>query len=165
MKYRRHIGAAIVLIAVTAVGGLIIQEPLMAQVRAALVRDADNPDLAPFRGGANFALTTLNTQQLLTTVPAGKRLVIDYISYWTFGPNGDELVFAALRAGQFGPLQVLLEINPPHASASSGLNIQDGTQAVRAYFEAGEEVWVSASHNTGVTRQFEVRVHGHYVTP
>jgi hypothetical protein len=59
---------------------------------------------------------------------------------------------------------VLLEINRPHISATTSLNIQDGSQPVSVYFEAGEEVWVSASHNTGNSRQFEMRVHGHYVT-
>jgi hypothetical protein len=164
MKSAKLIGAAAVLLAVTAVGVLIVQEPLMAQVRAALVRDADNPALAPFRGGVNFPLTAINTQRLLTTVPAGRRLVIEHISYWTFGPFGNELIFAALRAGEFGDNQVLLEVNRPHVSAASGIGIQDGSQPARVYFEPGEAVWVSASQNTVASRSIEVRVQGYYVT-
>ncbi len=135
-------------------------------ITATLVRNIDNPDAAPFSGQVDYDFTFINDQRLLTTVPAGKRLVIDHVSYWSGGATGDQLVFAALRNGQFGPLALVLQINPPHPSAlSSTHTIQDGSQPVKAYFEAGQEVWVTASHNTNASRSFFLTVSGHYVTP
>ena len=145
-------------------GGALAQ-PVMAQVRAALVRDVDTPSLSPVRLAASYDLNSLNDQRLLTTVPAGKRLVIEYVSYWAYAATGTQIVFGALRNGQFGPLSVILEIHPAHTSAATGLFIQDGSQPVKAYFEAGEEVWVSASKSAGGLAHVEVFVQGHLITP
>ena len=139
--------------------------PAHAQTRAALVRDVDNPVLTPFKARVSFNLAALNDQRLLTTVPAGKRLVIEHVSYWFFGDTGFSLVFAALRTGQFGPMAEILEINPPHASATSSFTIQDASMMVKTYFEAGEEVWVTATKNGGSSGGFEIIVTGHLVTP
>lgn len=168
MKNWKHY-AVIVMVLITAaiILGGVFAEPVWAQVRPALVRDIDTPALAPFTASVDYTLCCLNDQRLLTTVPAGKRLVIDHISYYSAGEaaGGDELIFGALRNGQFGPLMVILEIHPPHASATSSFTIQDGSQPVKAYFEAGQEVWVSASHNTGGARSLQMRVTGHFITP
>jgi hypothetical protein len=160
---RFGIGAAFVTVA--AIMGSMLAEPVWAQVRAALVRDVDSPALAPVTLRADFTFTALNNQALLTTVPAGKRLVIDHATYNSAGATSDELIFLAVRSPQFGPIRLYLEINGPHVSASSGFTIQDGSQPVKAYFEAGEEVWLTASHNTGGARTLSVVLAGHYVTP
>ncbi|HWR17212.1 MAG TPA: hypothetical protein VN577_20455 [Terriglobales bacterium] len=143
----------------------IFTQPAMAQIRPAMVRDVDTPALTPFFATVDYYFNTLNDQRLLTTVPAGKRLVIEYISYWSAGPIGDQLVFATLRRAQYGTLMVMMQINPPHPSADSSYTIQDGSQMVKAYFEAGDQVWVSASHNTNGYRDFNISVFGYYVTP
>lgn len=137
----------------------------VTQIRAALVRDIDTPSLAPFRAAVDYQLSYLNDQRLLTTVPAGKRLVIEYISYWSGGATGDQMVYGSLRNGQYGPEMVMLEIHPPHASADSAFTIQDGSQPMKAYFEAGEQVWVSVSHNTSGFRDIRLQAFGHYITP
>src|SRR5258708_30270651 len=69
----------VILIASTLLIG-VFAKPVWAQVRAALVRDVDNPALAPFSGTVRFSFSGLNTQALLTTVPAGKRLVVEHVS-------------------------------------------------------------------------------------
>lgn len=152
-----------VLIACVALAG-VFAKPVWAQVRAALIRDADNPALAPFMGVAEYDFTTLNTQALLVTVPAGKRLVIESVSYVSGGSSTNQLVYAALRSGQFGPVGLVLPINAPHVSVTTGLTLQDGSLLARAYFEAGQDVWVSASY-TGGSRTFEIHVAGYYITP
>lgn len=129
-----------------------------------VVTSADNPALSPVTLRASFNFTALNNQALLTTVPAGKRLVIDYVSYYSGGSSAGELVFLSLRNGEFGPLLMIAEINPPHASASAGLTIQDGSQPAKAYFEAGQEVWFTASRSSGDVRTIDAIVVGHYVT-
>ena len=157
------------LIVVTVLGlfGILastVAQPLWAQVRAALVRDIDTPALAPFQGEANMIFSTLNTQQLLTTVPAGKRLVVEHVSFLYGGNSGAQLVFLGLRKGQFGNTELYTQIQPPHASITPGISIQDGSEPVKAYFEAGDEVWVSASY-TGGSANIDVQVSGYYVTP
>ena len=121
------------------------------------------PALTPFRGSVSVTVNFINAQQLLTTVPAGQRLVLQHISYWTFGPDSDELVFGSLRNGQFGPNAVMLPINPPHRSATPGLSIQDYSSPVTAYFEPGEEVWVSVSKSGGPNRTFEGQFSGYFI--
>ncbi len=88
MKNRKLQLAAIpfVLVASTLLIG-VFAKPVWAQVRAALVRDADNPALAPFSGVVGFSFNALNTQGLLTTVPAGKRLVVENVSYVSGGSS------------------------------------------------------------------------------
>ena len=140
-------------------------EPVVAEMRSLLVRDTDNPALAPFRWSEDVGLDFINTQRLVTTVPAGQRLVIQHVSYWTFGPNTDQVVYAALRNGQLGPNTLNLEINPPHISASGALSIQDGSTPVTVYYDENEEVWLSVSKSGGPGRQFSVQLHGYFVTP
>jgi hypothetical protein len=164
-RAKKYLSVSAVLILTAAIVAAIFAKPVVAQVRAALVRDIDAPALAPFRASVDFNLAALNDQRLLTTVPAGKRLVIEYISYWSYGPTSDQLVFGTLRTGQFGPFAHIIQINPPHASATSTLFIQDASLPVKLYFEPGDEVWVSVSHNTGGSRQFQMFVNGYYVTP
>jgi len=63
---------------VLAVVGKFYAKPVMAQIRATLTQDVDQPARAPFQVSVpvnvnNFTLTNI-------PIPAGKRLVIDYIS-------------------------------------------------------------------------------------
>lgn len=165
MKHLKGFVVIAVLLVAGSVVGAMFTTPVLAQVRAALVRDVDTPSLSPFRAGLSFGFTSINEQRLLTTVPAGKRLVIEHVSYWGYLPTGKSFVFAALRTGQVGPLAVILEIHPPHESATPEFTIQDGSFPVKAYFDAGDEVWISASKNGGAGGNFEVRVQGHLITP
>lgn len=160
---RLGIGAATLTLFAIVAG--MAAEPVWAQVRAAMVRDVDAPALAPVSLRANFTFTAINNQALLTTVPAGKRLVIDNIAYSSAGANTGQLVFVSLRNGEFGPLMTIAPVNPPHASASSSLTLQDASIPTTVYFEAGQEVWLSASRSNGNPRTFEAFITGHYVTP
>ncbi len=165
-RLKTNLAVSVVLILTAAVLAGIFAKPVWAQVRAALVRDVDNPALAPFRADVNFSFLAIGDQFFLTTVPTGKRLVIEHISYGTSGPTSEQLIFAALRTGQFGPVRERLEIHPVHASADSGFFLQDASLPVKLYFEPGEEIWVAVSKSAGfATRQFEIHAEGYYVTP
>ena len=166
MKGLRIKGVAAVLIA----GGVLLASgsgiaQTIAQVRAALVRNIDTPALAPFRANVTVGFTFINEQRLVTTVPAGKRLVIQHVSYWAFGSNTGQVIFGSLRNGEFGPNNVLFQINPPHVSAAPDLNIQEASIPVTTYFEAGEQVWLSVSRSSGGGRTFECQITGYFVTP
>ena len=159
---RLGVGAAV--LSVVAILGNMAVEPVLAQVRAALVRDVDAPALAPVTLRRELNFTAVNNQALLTTVPAGKRLVIDHVSYFSAGQTIGELIFLGLRIGEFGPNVLYAEINRPHVSADSNLNIQDGSHPAKAYFEAGQEVWLTASRNNSSFRSVSVVFTGYYVT-
>lgn len=163
-NWMARLGLAAAVLSVVAIVGSMAVEPVWAQVRAALVRDVDAPALAPVTLRREFSFTTINNQFLLTTVPAGKRLVIDHVNYFSGGVNTGELVFLGLRTAEFGPIVLYAEINRPHVSASSGLTIQDGSHPAKAYFEAGQEVWLSASRSTGADRTLSAVFTGYYVT-
>jgi hypothetical protein len=150
-------------LALTLVAGSVAPTAI-AQVRAALVRDADNPALQPFRGIVGYTLNTLNEQRLITTVPAGKRLVIEHISWIATNTAGQQIIFAGLRNSQFGTFIEHLKINPPHLSATSSLTLQEGSEDVKVYYEPGEEVWISASKNAGNFSEIHVNLHGYFVT-
>jgi len=66
-------------LALAAVLGHFYAKPLMAQVRAALVQDVDQPARAPFQATVNLTLNNFNFTPV--TIPPGKRLVIDQVSY------------------------------------------------------------------------------------
>jgi hypothetical protein len=167
---KRHGGTSLhavflVLAMVMVVG--FLSTSAFAQTRPALVRDVDTPALKPFRAATSLSVDQyLNEQVLVTTVPAGQRLVIETIS-WSAGVMGDgQLIFGGLRSGQFGPVYCYLPINPRHASAGgNGVYLQDGSVSVKLYFEAGEQVWFTASRQNNVSVYVDVAVQGYFVTP
>jgi hypothetical protein len=160
----KYLALAMTGLSIVVMLGLATPREAIAQSRAALVRDVDTPALQPFRAQAAVSLVALNTQQLVTTVPAGKRLVIEYISWNATNAGSAQIVFAALRSGQFGAVQQNFQIAAPHVSVTSGLTLQDGSMPVRVYFEAGEEVWASVSgNNTG--SNLSMQLQGYIITP
>jgi hypothetical protein len=126
------------------------------------------PGLQPFRATSEFTINALNSQKLVTTVPAGNRLVIENLSWSVGAANDIQMVFGALRNGRLGPLVALLEIHPPHPSGSVGFRIQDGSQPTRLYFEPGEEVWVSVTKSdasaTGDNPSLIFAVSGYFIS-
>ena len=144
----------------------VVSPGAIAQVRAALVRDVDNPALQPFRGNLGYTLNSINQQALVTTVPAGKRLVIEHISWIGTGSpgSGTQIIFGSLRTSEFGAIVEHLQINPPHLSATSSLSLQDGSQSGPVYFEPGEEVWLSVSKSNGGFADIRVNLYGYYIT-
>jgi hypothetical protein len=65
-------------LALIAVLGKFYAKPLMAQARAALVQDVDQPARAPFQATVPININNFNFTNV--PVPTGKRLVVDYIS-------------------------------------------------------------------------------------
>lgn len=128
------------------------------------VRNVDVPMPQPFMLLRQLTLQSINTQQFFVTVPPGKRLVIEHVSWWAGVPVGNEIIFAGLRKQEFGPMAGFLQINPPHASADSSFLIQDGAQPTRWYFEAGDDIWMSVSSKTGAANtQIQVVIAGYFV--
>jgi hypothetical protein len=98
------LAAALLLLAVV---GKFYAQPVMAQVRAALVQDVDQPARAPFQ--ATVPININNFTYTSVPIPAGKRLVIDYVS----------LSGAAQTSGAY--VQPIIILNSAVAGSSSAL--------------------------------------------
>ena len=74
-KTLTHLASALLLTA----AGTLCAAPAKAQVKAALVQNVDEPARAPFQASVTLSWTGTNFASI--AIPAGKRLVIDYVSF------------------------------------------------------------------------------------
>jgi hypothetical protein len=103
--------------------------PVIAQVRASLVIDADQParQAVTIRKGSSFS-----TYDQIYTVPAGKKLVLEHMNCSTFGSDSYFGIFE-------GPLSFAnLLYSLPEESYSGGVHIFDAQ--TRLYFESGADI-------------------------
>jgi hypothetical protein len=148
-------------LALLAVVGKFYAPPLMAQVRAALVQDVDQPARAPFQVTVpvninNFTFTPV-------PIPSGKRLVIDYIS----------LEGAAQTAGAYvQPIVILSSTVAGSPAASYYLQPSQSSVAPGQYYSNGpatiyaDSLSVSPAFSgyTPTFLSFNVVISGHLVS-
>jgi hypothetical protein len=158
------------LVAGVIVSGILTDSPSLAQVRAALVRDTDNPALQPAR--ILISLTDHATGFAVAEaapVPAGKRLVIEsaMVILQSFGANDPQFdrVYAIwLGTSTSGYLATL---DPSHNDTifPEFPSYVGYTRPLQLYMNPGEvprlEVWSIGGSNDKFTN---VYLHGHYVT-
>lgn len=89
-------------LALLAVLGKFYAAPAFAQVRAALVQDVDQPARQPFQYTVSQSLS--NFSYTSVPIPAGKRLIVDFIavSGAAISPDGPIQAITLLQAGQTG---------------------------------------------------------------
>jgi hypothetical protein len=170
MKRRHDFFRAVSLVSSTlllAVGfiGVLTTGEAMAVTRPAIVRDADNGALEPFRVRIEIAISSLTQSVDLVTVPAGKRLVIEHVSWSASVPTGQQIIFAGLN-DQNGNMIAFLNIPVPIVSLSPSFQVQTSSESVKIYLNPGEVVRFSSSITSyqPVTPNLQVVVHGYYVT-
>lgn len=147
---------------VLAIVGKFYAKPVMAQVRAALTQDVDQPARAPFQ--ASITVNVNNFTSSSVTIPAGKRLVIDYISL-----NG-----AAQTSGAYiQPIVVVTSgvAGNPNVSYYFGPN-QSTTDAGQYYASYPTTIYADTLSVSpafaGYTPTFDtfvVNISGHLITP
>lgn len=131
--------------AVTALGAALTAPPAFAQTRPALVRDADNPALQPFRALINVNLGASETIKVVDgpTVPAGKRLVIENVSMWIFtSASADIATGVWLTVPGSSPATFFLA-DPTSAERkllAGGGSVTAYNRQVRLYYNAGEVI-------------------------
>lgn len=145
-----------------AVLGKFYAKPVLAQVRAALVQDVDQPARAPFQVAVpininNFTFTPVS-------IPTGKRLVIDYIS--TDG--------AAQTAGSYiQPIIILSSVVAGGSAAMYYIAPSQSTTAPGQYYHTETakiyadslEVSPAFAGFTPTFMAFNVVISGHLITP
>lgn len=159
--------AALLLAAGTFLGG-ILAEPVWAQVRAALVKDVDNPSRQPFAADSNvtnFGTGAIDVSDPLLTVPAGKRAVIEHLSCINFLEAGNNFVRMELRYRLGGILQTHQFVHTRVGVSFIGtVDIWSFSQPIRAYADPSTEISIYALRRlTSGSGGIECQISGHYV--
>jgi hypothetical protein len=181
-------------LALLAVLGRYGAQPLLAQVRAALVSDVDNPargfvQFSRFVGPPQTTFTHDWNQDLQYTVPAGRRLVVDNISAISFAlfsnqvttpfllvignntadcnPNTLGGAFDRVIIGDRSAVALPLIFNGVDTSASPNSNSYGNSMRVQAYADSGQCLGGRFTTSTSMTfpTALSVTVSGHLVTP
>jgi hypothetical protein len=115
----------------------------------------------------------------LYTVPAGKRLIVDQVSYYVthdIGVSTDELIYGLDNSAgdyMFWPSARTVYIHHPTSVTRSTVNgygnspveIADGTQSIQLVFEAGETFSAQYTHSSNSNWVQTFMFQGHLITP
>jgi hypothetical protein len=156
--------------ALLVMAGAVTTVPAIAQaVRAALVRDVDNPALDPVRTPLIVSLQPNEGLKVVDglIVPAGKRLVIENASVWTFTSGADRITGVWLRPKINSQLvYILLDPAANEFRQILGNNtVAAYNRPLKVYFNPGEQLTaeVYADGNSNV-KSANIYLQGHYVT-
>jgi hypothetical protein len=123
---RTRIAAAAAVAGAVGILGTLPSNPLVAQVRAALVRDVDQP------ARQNVVIrrfTSTSIFESFYTVPAGKRFVLEHMNCTSL----DDELFAGIFVGSLQHQNIVYSV--PVVSTSVGVLVADGD--TRIYFDPG----------------------------
>ena len=135
-------------LALMAVFGKFYAVPLIAQVRAALIKNVDEKGRVPYMQQAFLNCSTSNNLcdiSFATPVPASKRLVIENVNANIFSPNGINNVSISTHPVQ-GTMTYVL---PAHVTSNATLF--DVNERILTYFEAGDAPFFRVALGTGGT--------------
>jgi hypothetical protein len=148
--------------------------PTLAQTRAALTRDVDNPALQPFRSGIFISVGDNQGYKAVNgpTVPAGKRLVLENVSVWAFGATSDFDVTGVWLSvpGAATPTYVLLDPNVTERRLIAGgtTALYAYNRVVKLYYEPGEtvlaEVFIEGAAGINISKLVNIYLNGYFVT-
>jgi hypothetical protein len=127
-------------LAILATLGHFYAKPLMAQVRAALVSNVDDPGRIPYQLGRNFLdCNPGNCTVLFPSVPPGKRLVITNISgRIATSVAAGSLISPSVEANNAGK-EVIVFLATTFQGTSEGQNLFVFNQPTHLFYAAGEE--------------------------
>jgi hypothetical protein len=131
-------------LALTGVLGHFYAVPLMAQVRAALVKNLDERGRNPYMQTlACYSSTLSQCQVFFPVVPPNKRLVIEHVNASVDSPTALSVVDFSGN----GTIQhVLMQLQ---GQDSAGNNIYVANQPFLTYFEAGQQPSYAVFAKTG----------------
>ncbi len=153
------LAAALVLLAVV---GKFYAKPVMAQIRATLTQDVDQPARAPFQTSVTVSIN--NFTSTAVPIPAGKRLVIDYISLNGAAQTSGQYVqpIVLVSAGVAGGQAVSYYFGPNPSTTTPGQYYASYPTTIYA-----DSLSVSPAF-AGYTPSFDtfqVNISGHLITP
>lgn len=160
-KWRNRLVMAAGLTAVVVVLGILTELPSVAQVRAALVRDTDNPALQPAR--LFFSVSTNDFYGFAdgAPVPAGKRLVIEGASIFSY-TNGTHRVYAIWLTANPPSTYIALDPSPTDTILTTPYYV-GYNRNFKLYYNPGEVPRIEV-YTQGIGSTTNVFLHGYYVT-
>jgi len=115
----------------------VINTPTVTFAPGASISNADNPAFQPFQATASGAIGN-SALVTLTTVPANKRLVIEYVSLSASVPTGQKVTGTVTTALQSGFATFAVTVAP---QGSDGFkDYYAASQLVRIYADPGSDV-------------------------
>ncbi len=147
---------SVVLAASVAIANVFFVMPVLAQSRAALTRDIDRPAAQPVHG---LCQSQYGTPCVLYTVPAGKRLVVQTVSYYVLTSDAAavELISFGAYANdlRYANVDNSYAVTPALTTNAFGPRFLSwaGSQALTAYFEQGEAFAAALFSRTGSTTE------------
>jgi len=165
-NWKRHVVIAAVILAAAAILGAVAQ-PVWAQVRAALVKDADNPARQPFSASSSslYSGSSSSAAATLLIVPSGKRAVVQHLSCINYLAVDNSFV-------RFEMLYIANGVAARHqfvnthvgTSFVASADIWSFSQPVHAYADPGTEISVNALRRSSAgLGGLECDVSGYYV--
>jgi hypothetical protein len=134
-------------------------------VNTPTVSDADNPARQPFQASGTGVLTAAGEtgNVPITTVPGGKRLIIEHVSVFCFAQTGQRIFLASIGVAlqnvyNGANLNHYLTLSP---QGSNGLDLDfyTASEQVRLYADPGTQVFVYAAGNPGSASGSPTTVH------
>lgn len=156
-KLKTYAAMTVVLATLGVIAGSSSARNALAEVhRIILVHDVDNPALQPFTAaGLNTAIIGVGSGTI-TTVPQGKRLVIEYVSAQLNVAPGDRAVLSIITTeSQYIPLT--------RQGTFNGQDFLVAGQTTRIYADPGTNVDFTAVVNSNSSAQATVIISGYYV--
>jgi hypothetical protein len=168
VKYwKAHLAVIAVIVVVGTILGGILAEPVWAQVRAALVKDVDNPSRQPFTGTAtvDFAPGLTGAGAPLLVVPAGKRAVVEHVSCINYLDAANNFVRFEMQYTSGGVVGRHQFVNTRvGASFVSFIDVWSFSQPVQAYADPSTGITINAFRRaTTGAGGIECYISGHYV--
>jgi hypothetical protein len=139
-KSKRLAYGAVTAAAIAILLGGRLAQPLFAQVKAALVRDVDNPTQQPVQLFLNYTPDVSHTVYTATySVPAGKRFVLQQAVVYDYNAAGNDSSTIEVTATSGGGFGVWLRNFVQKSAAGSN---QMGFVQGPLYADAGTTVYV-----------------------
>ena len=167
-KSKRFLAVASVVAGGCVLFGGFLAKPVVAQLRAAFVKDLNNAAYQPFAadsGIKSFPSNVGSIDEDLLTVPAGKRAVIEHFSCIDFLTSTNNFVRMELRytVGGTNSTHEFVHTNVG-GSFVSGVDVFSLSQPVQAYADPSTTISVFASRRSSTgTGGIECKISGHYV--
>lgn len=158
-SWKKRLTAAGVMTGILIVGSLSCPRHLLAQAKYALVRDVDEPGRGAFQTTVQVGL---GTGLAGVPIPAGKRLIIDYVSIHgnatgTTGPIVPTILFESFVNGQG---QVNYYISPTQIDPT--IDQWRASQVVKIYADS-LSVGVGYAGSVPFVLSFAVDISGHLI--
>jgi hypothetical protein len=169
-KFVKQTLFAVAVIAAAAAVSMMSPRQLLAQIRAALVRDVDHPARQPvhLRGIDTFDSTGAAAGPLeicfgqpscTTVVPAGKRLVIEFLSVYATIPSGDTVDQLTVSTRLLPATATTQYLTVTFQSTHIGQSRFRGAHMVRMYADPGTSVNFQ-SNRSSATAGGNIVIHG-----